>query len=133
MKLLLLCILFVSCASCIDQNGGDGPRVKVYVSKPDQGGLVRSQESELILFNDTLDFRCLDKQDFDLLIRYCYDPQNEVVDDIRTKTKTMSRRKRKKYLTALVREIDRLLIEQDYDQNNKIKEYAEELSDESRK
>jgi hypothetical protein len=70
---LVLCLsLFVSCMTNRD---GDGPIVKIYVSNPEKEGLVRSQENEIIKYSDSAGYRCLNKEDFDKLINYCFNPK----------------------------------------------------------
>jgi len=80
---LLFCIPFLfSFWKCTD----DGPIVKVYVSKPDLGGLQRKQTNELVRYDDSLNFRCLDKLDFDRVIEYCFKPDgpaSEIRQDIK--------------------------------------------------
>lgn len=68
------------------QSNGDGPVVKVYVSKPEQGGLVRNQDNELVQYADSENYRCLNKEDFDKLINYCFNPdQNNDFEQTRSK------------------------------------------------
>lgn len=130
MKFLSLVLMLVSCASCLDNRRGDGPDVKVYVSKPEQGGLVRSQGSEIVVYDLSANYRCLNQEHFDLLIKYCYDPQNGVVDQLRTKASKMSRRKKKRFLKKIAKEIDDMLINEDYDQKRKIENKIDAMAEE---
>ena len=60
-------ILFFGISKC--DNGG--PDIKIYISKPEKGGLIRFQENEFIPYKDTKDFRCLSKEDFDAFLNWC--------------------------------------------------------------
>lgn len=83
----LVALLFLSLfASCMTNRDGNGPIVKVYVSKPEQGGLVRAQENEIVKYEESANYRCLNKEDFDALINYCFNPKPEnVFEKIREK------------------------------------------------
>jgi len=61
-----------------------GPDVKVYVSKPSEGGVKR--KNEITPYPETENFRCLDKRDFDALLNYCLSPRQ-------------SKRKRKRFIS----------------------------------
>lgn len=71
----LFAILFMS-SSCPQRL--PGPEVKVYVSKPERGGLYRAQGQELIDYNESEGYRCLNKRDFDSLLNWCLQPENDV-------------------------------------------------------
>jgi hypothetical protein len=116
MKLITLSILLASCASCVDQGRGSGPDVKVYISKPESGGIVRSQDNEVVYYAETLNFRCMNQEDFDELIRYCYDSDNKIVDQIRTKARRMSKRRKERFLKRVASEVESILIDSDIEQ-----------------
>ena len=53
-----------------------GPDVKIYVSRPEKGGLYRPQSDEMILYADSWGYRALSPLDFDALLNWCLDPKN---------------------------------------------------------
>lgn len=73
--LLMVSPLFFA-ASC--PIGDKGPNVKVYVSRPSEGGLIRSQTRELILYEDSGGMRAMTQRDFDALLNYCLSPGDKV-------------------------------------------------------
>ena len=76
--IMLLTFLLVGIAEC--DRYEDGPDIKIYVSKPEEGGIVRKQaqqEDQIILYKDTKDYKCISKKDFDILLAWCLDPGKE--------------------------------------------------------
>lgn len=111
--LIIASIIFLTMsASCTGGGRGDGPVVKIYVSKPDLGGFQRSQTQTVIPYNDTLNYRCMDKDDFDALIKYCFNPDSGSVREIRNALlKIKNKKKREKMLNNIVYNINALIIE----------------------
>jgi hypothetical protein len=94
-------------------NGRQGPTVKVYVSKPEQGGLVRAQDDEIVLYEESLNYRCMNKEDFDKLINYCFNPdQNNEFEKTRQNIKKAPIRYRKKVLKNVVYNYQQSFINQ---------------------
>ena len=67
LKSLLFISIMLSTAHCRTPE----PLIKVYVSKPEMGGLVRTQENELILYKDSDGMLALTPSDFEALLSWC--------------------------------------------------------------
>lgn len=61
-------ITLVAIVSVISACGHAGLKVKVYVSKPQYGGIVRLQDDEVVPYGMTNNFRCVSKEDFDSIL-----------------------------------------------------------------
>lgn len=73
-KIIVVMISFVAIiASCKDQ----GPDVKVYMSRPDLGSLVRLQDSEKIPYSETTGWFAYTPEDHKTLLDYCLNPDNK--------------------------------------------------------
>lgn len=107
---LSLLFLLMSAASC-GRNVPSGPIVKIYISKPDEGGLVRKQDEEnpLIRYEDSENYRCLSKDDFDELINYCFNPDNKEVGRVRKTLKKMTKRRSKKTIKKIQKTYNNLI------------------------
>lgn len=63
LRILLISSIFLSLVSC-----KEGLGIKIYISKPELGGIYREQEKELILYPDTTNYFCVNENDFKKLI-----------------------------------------------------------------
>lgn len=54
-----------------------GPEIKIYVLKPGMGGIYRAQEDELILFENSENYRVISPKDFDSLLNWCLNPSEQ--------------------------------------------------------
>lgn len=50
----------------------EGLNVKVYLSMPEQGGLVRAQANEIIKYENSSGYLCLSEADTEALLNYCH-------------------------------------------------------------
>jgi len=64
MRLLLLLFL-AGCATKV------GPKVKIYMSIPQKGGIYRLQEKELVKYEDTFGYFVMKPEDFKALLNWC--------------------------------------------------------------
>lgn len=102
MKLLsVLSILIVTGIMACSTSAPRGPIVKVWVSKPDRGGLVRSQDNQIIKYEDSLNYRCMSKKDFDDLLNYCFNPDRDI-QSLKAKINSLPPRHRERALRSLV-------------------------------
>lgn len=62
---LVVSLILLSCKTT-----GNIP-VKVYVSKPDKGGIYRKQENEIITYDKTDGYFCMSGPDFEVLLKWC--------------------------------------------------------------
>lgn len=54
-----------------------GPDVKVYLSNPDIGGMVRNRGTEIITYPASKGFMCMNPSDFEALLNYCLNPPDQ--------------------------------------------------------
>lgn len=83
MRLKLVATLAILSAFCVSLSGCPNPGidVKVYMSRPDLGGMVRLQENEKVPYDQTQGWFAMTPSDFEALINFCTNPK----DDDKTK------------------------------------------------
>lgn len=91
MKVIFLFVALILVSGFSDC-GSQGPQVKLYVSNPEKGGLVRSQANELIPYANTKGYIALTADDAKTLLDYCLGPQGVDTSstEIQTKIKQIS-------------------------------------------
>lgn len=68
--IVLAAITLMGAQSC-EKSLPQGLNVKVYLSIPEQGGLVRSQDNEVIKYEHSQGYLCLSEPDTEALLNYC--------------------------------------------------------------
>lgn len=68
-KLWFFIIPFVITAA-MPQGCSHGLNIKIYYSRPDLDGVYRKQDDELIRYQDTEGYRCLNPSDWEAVLNY---------------------------------------------------------------
>lgn len=59
--------LVIVCASLINSGCASGPALKIWVSRPEDGGLVRRQDKAVLPYPETKGYFCVSPKDLNLL------------------------------------------------------------------
>lgn len=73
MNILMIAFLF-HLASCASMPSGPGPKIVPYSSQPEKGGMVRTQNNEVVPYLDSKGWVCHPPKDYKELINWCVAP-----------------------------------------------------------